>query len=99
MDKKKFFSSLTLKSEIFKLPNGQEIIFQELKAGERQKIYDDFKSDNVFLGQVRMVAMSCPDFDEDDIPQLSNLSATLINDMSDVVSRLSGMTDETQKKE
>ena len=98
MDKKSFFNSIKLKSEDFKLPTGDVVKLFELTAGQREKVFEELEANKVVRAQARIVALSCDSFTEEDIDQLLNLPGELLTNMADVVSRLSGMDGESQKK-
>lgn len=98
MDKKQFFSSIQLKSEKFTLPTGDEIELHELTAGDRDKVLPDHKEGSTAKAQARMVALCCPDFSEEDIPSLLKLPAELLDNMANVVVKLSGLLQEQDAK-
>lgn len=98
MDKKAFFSSIQLKSEQFTLPTGDVIELRELTSGDRDRVLPDYKEGSTAKAQARMVALCCPDFSEEDIPSLLKLPAVLLDEMANVVVRLSGLLKEQDAK-
>lgn len=91
MDKKAFFSSIKLKSEKFTLPTGDVIELRELTSGDRDRVLPEYKESGTSKAQAKMVAICCPEFSEEDIPELMKLPAGLLDSMANVVVRLSGL--------
>lgn len=72
--------------------NGELYDCKELSAGQRRKILEKFKADeNGSLLQVRLVQAGCGRFSDSSESQIEDLPGTLIDKLSDTITRLSGM--------
>lgn len=98
MDKSKFFESVKLKTEPFELPTGEAIEFRELTAGQRQAVFQAYKTEDAATAQAKLVVFGCGEFEEKDIKSLLGLPGDLLQSMAEVVMRLSGLSGDDPKK-
>lgn len=95
MDKSTFFTAYgSLKSEPFKMPDGQEVTLHELTAKQRGSLLDAAKSGDQSLAMATAVAMGCDIFSEEDIDGLLALPFSLIDSMGARVLALSSLTED-----
>lgn len=111
LSKTQFLSAVSLKKETVKLPEfGGNVIVQELTAGERDLyemlLYERGK-EGAPKDYMRAALVACSLVDEkgeklftlEDVPQISKLSASVIDRIYDVATRISGLTKSEQDKQ
>lgn len=97
MSKDKFFEACSVDTEEYSFPNGYKVTLKGLTLKQRKETSD--LADDPVKQNAMILISGCDDLDQGDLEKISNMPADKLDEMVDIILRLSGLGDKKKANE